>query len=133
MDWLLANFPRVIYPLDSAMMFPRHPYSNLLRHLAGITHGAFYPSKITERKVSGGIRLQYLFNGKTHSYTFNTPYGLLDANFPEFFKHLTQENNLQGNFYPLPDDDAVIYLTEQQYTYAAAHKLLDLAKITTSK
>ena len=125
---LLANFPQVIYPSDSALMSPVQPYSYLLRHLAGITHGTFNPTSITQRKVKGGIVLQYLSKGKIHSHTFNTANGWLDAKFPTFMESISQENNLPGNFYQLPYEDAIIYLTKQQYIYAVKHKLLDFVR-----
>ena len=126
MDNLLANFPRVTYRLNSEVIGPDYPYVNLLNHFSIITHGVFNPTKIKERKVKGGIKLQYYFNGRIHWYTFNTAMGWLDAKFPAFLKGLSQENNLPGNFYQLPDANAVIYLTKQQYSYILEHKLLDL-------
>lgn len=131
---LLFNFPQVIYSLDSALMSPRYPYGNLLSHLAGITHGAFIPTRITQTQVKGGVKLQYLFKGKIHSYTFNTANGWLDDKFPAFMKRISQENNLPSNFYQLPYENAIIYLTKQQYDYAVKHKLLDFGtKITDAR
>jgi len=132
-DWfsinnLLSNFPGVIYPLDSSITTPHHPYVNLLSHLARITHGAFNPTKISKRKVNGGVKLQYLSNGKIHSYTFKTAYGWLDDKFFSFMAHLGQENNLPGNFYGLSDSNAIIYLTKQQHDEAIKYKLLDLVR-----
>jgi hypothetical protein len=128
MNGLLLNFPRVIYPLDSAFMSPHYPYASILSHLAGITHGALNPTKITQRKMKGGVKLQYSSKGIIHSHTFNTANGWLDAKFPAFLKRLSQENNLSGNFYQLPYEDAVIYLTNQQHAYALKNKLLDFGE-----
>lgn len=127
---LLFNFPRVIYPLDSAMMGADFPYTSILSHFARITHGVFNPTKISEKKVKGGVSLQYLSKGTIHSYKFKTAYGLLDPKFPAFMKQLSQENNLPGNFYQLTYENAVIYLTDEQYAYAQKNKLLDLDATT---
>ena len=130
-DWfsingLLADFPRVIYPVDSAFMSPEPPYTKLLNQLSIITHGAFDPTKTVQVKIKGGIKLQYLSGGKIHYHTFLTSNGWLDDSFPAFVKHLSEENNLPGKFYPLHYENAVIYLTQQQHDYAQSHKLLDL-------
>ncbi|WP_154402424.1 hypothetical protein [Mucilaginibacter endophyticus] len=124
MNRLLTNFPKVIYPTDSAMMSPTYPYVSLLKHLAGITHGAFSPTNITQKKVKGGVKLQYSFKGKTHSHIFNITEGWLGTPFVIFLKNLGLGNNLPGKFYQLDFDD-VIYLTQQQYNAAVKHKLLD--------
>lgn len=133
-DWistnrLLTNFPKVIYPTGSAMMSSTYPYISLLKHLAGITHGAFNPTNITQKKVKRGVKLQYSFKGKTHSYIFNMAEGWLGAPFVTFLKDLGSGNNLPGKFYQLDFDD-VIYLTQQQYNTAAKHKLLDFTADT---
>jgi len=133
MDNLLANFPQVTYRLNSEVIGPDYPYVTLLNHFSIITHGVFNPTKIKERKVKGGIKLQYYFNGRIHWYTFNTAMGWLDAKFPAFLKGLSQENNLPGNFYQLPDANAVIYLAEQQYSYIVEHRLLDFGTTRTGK
>jgi hypothetical protein len=132
-DWfsiegLLPNFPGVVYSLMSSMRSPHHPYVNLLSHLAGITRGEFKPTKITERKVKGGVKLQYLAKGKIHSYTFKTSYGWMDKKFPAFMNGLGRENNLPGSFYTLWYENAVIYLTKQQHDYAASHNLLNFGR-----
>ncbi|WP_162996710.1 hypothetical protein [Mucilaginibacter kameinonensis] len=136
-DWisinrLLTNFPKVIYPSDSAMMSPTYPYVTLLKHLAGITHGAFSPTNITQKKVKGGVKLQYSFKGKTHSHIFNMAEGWLGTPFVIFLKNLGLGNNLPGKFYQLDFDD-VIYLTKQQYNAAAKHKLLNFTGETSPK
>lgn len=125
---LLSNFPRVVYPLDSlwAGLSP-YLYKDMLKHFAGITHGVFNPTKITQQKVKGGIELQYLSNGKIHSHTFYTGNGWMDAEFDAFLKQLSIENGLKGSFYQLPYS-GIIYLTTQQYAYALKHKLLDLGQ-----
>jgi hypothetical protein len=123
---LLTNFPGVIYPLDSNLMNPHYPYVNLLSHLAKITHGEFAPTKISQRKVNGSVKLQYLSKGKLHSHLFHTAYGWLDAGFPAFMKGLSEENSLPGKFYQLQHTNDVIYLTKQQHEYAVNHNLLDL-------
>lgn len=128
MNKLLSNFPQVVYPLDSALMSPQYPYASILKHLAGITHGALKPDKITQTKVKGGVKLQYLSKGIVHSYTFNTKNGWLDARFSAFLKHLSQENNLPGAFYLLRYENSVIYLTKFQYDYAVKHNLLDFGR-----
>ena len=125
-DKLLVNFPGVVYPLDSSFMNPHHPYVNLLNHLAKITHGAFAPTKITQRKMKGGVKLQYLSNGKIHSHIFHTVNAWFDPGFPAFMKKLGDENSLPGKFYQLRYSNDVIYLTKQQHDYAADHNLLDL-------
>lgn len=122
---LLSNFPEVIYNLHDALTGSRRPYSNLLIHLAKITHGAFNPTKIVQINQGHGLKIQYLFKGKTHSYTFATNYGWMDVKFPAFMKNLKYENNLSGNFYQLKYDDAVIYLTQKQHDYALKYKLLE--------
>ena len=125
MDNLLRYFPRVTYSMDSALTSRDHSYASLLHHLGKITHGAFNPTKITQKKVKGGVWVRYMSNGKIHSFTFKTDYGWLDARFPVFVKHLGMENNLHGDFYGLPYVDAVVYLTKQQYASAVQFKLLD--------
>jgi len=125
-DKLLANFPGVIYPLDSSMMSPHYPYVNLLSHLAKITHGAFAPTRISQRKIKGGVKLQYLSNGKIHSHMFHTANGWFDAGFPAFMKGLGEENSLPGKFYQLKYTNDVIYLTKQQHDYTVTHNLLVL-------
>ncbi|MCR8558992.1 hypothetical protein KXD93_15145 [Mucilaginibacter sp. BJC16-A38] len=125
---LLVNFPGVIYPLDSSLISPHYPYVNLLSHLARITHGAFAPTKINQRKINHSIKLQYLSKGKIHSHLFHTAYGWLDAGFPAFMKGLAKENGLPGKFYQIKDSNDVIYLTTQQYDYAVTHNLLDLGR-----
>lgn len=126
---LLSNFPEVVYNLHDALTGPRRPYSNLLIHLARITHGAFNPAKIVQIKIGHGLKLQYLSKGKIHSYIFPTAYGWLDVKFSAFLKDLSRENNLTGNFYHLKYDDAVIYLSKQQHDYAVSNKLLELGTI----
>jgi hypothetical protein len=113
--------------MDSAMMSQRPVYRGLLMHLTQLTHGAFKPMEISQHTVKNGVKLQYLFNGKKHTFTFPTKNGWFDNDFPSFVKKLGDENNLSGNFYPLPDADAYIYLTKQQYVYALNHKLLNFA------
>jgi hypothetical protein len=125
MNELLRNFPGVVYSLDSAVMDQPPLYSALLSHLARITHGAFYPTEITQRKVKGGVKLQYLSKGKIHSFAFNTENGWMDKKFPKFMKSLCGENDLPGDFYSLPYWGEVIYLTKQQYDYAVEHKVLN--------
>jgi len=127
-DGLLKNFPGVIYPFMSSFDSPKHIYSTLLSHFAEITHGAFNPTKITQRKENGGIRLQYLSNGKIHSYTFKTTTGFLDDGFSTFMKSLASENNLPGSFYTLKYAADIIYLTKQQHDYIVNHNLLDLGE-----
>jgi hypothetical protein len=124
MNKLLSNFSRVVYPLDSLWMSRGYPYKDLLNHLAGITHGAFNPTKITQQNVKSGIKLQYLSKGKIHSKKFSTANGWLDAKFNAYLEGLSKENNLAGNFYRL-SDSYVIYLNAQQYMYATKYKLLD--------
>ncbi|WP_295667305.1 hypothetical protein [uncultured Mucilaginibacter sp.] len=125
MDDLLRYFPRVTYSMDSALTSQDRTYTSLLHHLAKITHGAFNPTGITQKKVKGGVRLQYQSNGKIHSFIFKTDYGWFDTKFPAFVKHLGLENDLPGDFYNLPYVDAVVYLTKQQYASAVQFKLLD--------
>jgi len=128
MDRLLTNFPGVVYPLDSSFMSPKHPYVNLLNHLAKITHGAFVPTKISQRKINGRVKLQYLSKGKIHSHTFRTANGWFDPGFPAFIKNLGDENSLPGKFYNLKYSNDVIYLTKQQHDEAMSHNLLDLQR-----
>lgn len=123
---LLENFPRVACSLHPTVMTSNHPYADFLKRLAATTHGEFKPVKVTEHKVKGGIKLQYVSNGKTHLQTFKWPILELDPKFPAFLKRLSFENKLSGNFYSLPDTYSVIYLTKQQHTYALEHKSLDL-------
>jgi hypothetical protein len=130
MDNLLVNFPGVAYRLDPPLVGQHNVYPTLLNHLADLTHGEFKPTKITQKKVKGGVKMQYLCNRKIHSYLFKTTYGSFDARFPAFMKHLANENNLQGNFYPLRHEDALIYLTNRQYIYIVKHKLLGLDTVT---
>jgi hypothetical protein len=125
MNDLLRYFPWVIYSLDSALTNRDRSYESLLRHFAIITHGAFNPIRITQKKVTGGVRLRYLSKGKIHSFIFKTGYGWFDAKFPLFVKQLGQENDLPGDFYDLPYEDAVIYLTKEQYASAVQFRLLD--------
>jgi hypothetical protein len=130
---LLKNFPDVVYSLNDSWtnpLRPRYPYADLLSQFAKITHGGFTPKQITQKKIKNGIKLQYLFKDKIHSYTFPTPNGWMDAKFPAFMKHLAEENNLPGNFYQLSYGDFVIYLTKQQYGDAAKYSLLDFGTIT---
>jgi len=123
---LLFNFPNVIYSITPPMLMrPTYPYNSLLTHLAIITHGAFNPTQITQRKIKDSVNLKYLFKGKIHSYTFSIAYGFLDTKFPEFLKTLRVENNLPGSFYELPYEEAVIYLTKEQYEYLTNNNLLD--------
>ncbi|CAN5292507.1 hypothetical protein BH09BAC6_BH09BAC6_27980 [soil metagenome] len=126
---LLSNFPDVTYSLRDAIMGPRRLYSNLLAHLAKITHGAFKPTKIVEIKEKKGVKLQYLSKGKIHSFTFPKAYGWSDAKFAAFLNALGRENTLPGNFYQFMYDDKFIYLTKQQYRYAEKNKLLNLSPV----
>jgi hypothetical protein len=130
MNKLLSNFPQVVYPLHAAPMNPHTPYTSILNHFAEITHGAFNPTRIFEHKVTGGYKLQYVFKGKTHSYTFYTAYGWMDTGFTSFMKRLASDNNLPGNFYQFQYEDSFIYLTDQQHMYAIKNKLLDFDAIT---
>ncbi len=121
---LLFNFPRVVYSLDSAFR-DQASFTSMLSRLCQITHGAFNAVKINQKKIDGGIKLQYSFNSKIHSYVFKAADGWLDAKFPAFIKSLGRENNLLGSFYNLRYENAIIYLTKQQYDYAVKYKLLD--------
>jgi hypothetical protein len=123
---LLESFPKVVCSLHPEVITTKHPYADFLKRLAETTHGEFKPIKITERKVKDGIQLQYVSNGKTHLQKFKWQILELDPKFPAFLKRLSRENNLPGDFYFLPDTYGVIYLLKQQYTYASAHKSLDL-------
>lgn len=127
MDKLLANFPGVVYPLDSSFMSPRHPYVNLLNHLASITHGEFTPTRISQRKINGRVQLQYLYKSKFHSHIFHSP-NWLDPGFPAFVKSLNHENSLTGEFYHLQYTEDVIYLTKSQHDYIVTHDLLNLGR-----
>ena len=71
------------------------------------------------------MRLRYLSQGKIHSFTFKTDFAWFDAKFPLFIKQLGQENDLSGDFYDLPGENAIIYLTKQQYASVVQLKLLD--------
>ncbi|HTK21444.1 MAG TPA: hypothetical protein VL442_18120 [Mucilaginibacter sp.] len=123
---LLENFPKVVCSTHPTGIFPKHPYADFLKRLAATTHGEFKPTKVTESKAKGGTKLQYVSNGKVHSQMFKWQILELDPKFASFLKHLRIENNLSGDFYWLPGGFSVIYLTKQQYTYALAHKSLDL-------
>jgi len=123
---LLENFPNVVCSTHPTEIFPKHPYADFLKRLAATTHGEFKPTKITESNVKGGTKLQYVSNGKVHSQTFKSQILELDPKFALFLKRLKIENNLSGDFYWLDGAFGVIYLTKQQYTYALAHKSLDL-------
>ena len=125
MGWLLSNFPGVTYSFQSALTSQYQSYAGLLKHLAEISHGAFNPTRITQRKVNDGVELKYFSKGKIHSYIFKTPYGWQDDKFLSFVKSLGAANGLPGSFYGLPDPDAIIYLTKQQYADAVKLKLLD--------
>lgn len=125
MNKLISDFPHVVYPLHTASMDPHTPYTSILNHFAEITRGAFNPARISEQKVTGGYKLQYVFKGKTHSYRFLTAYGWVDTKFTLFMKRLARDNNLPGNFYQLKYEDIVIYLTDQQHVYAVKNGLLD--------
>ncbi|WP_259070421.1 hypothetical protein HDF24_11100 [Mucilaginibacter sp. X4EP1] len=122
---LLSNFPQVIYSLDSAIMSPNCPYDAILNRLADITHGAFNPTAITQIKMNDDVQIRYFSNGITHTHTFNTANGWINAGFMKFIKRLSQENNLAGNFYQLAYEDSFIYLTNEQYISAKENKLLD--------
>ena len=124
---LLSNFPGVIYNLHDTLTNSKKPYISLLISLAKITKGEFIPTKITEAKIDHGIKLQYLFKGKVHSFIFSTAYGWLDAKFPAFLKKLGVENSLLGNFYILKYDHSLIYLTKQQHDDAIKNNLLEFA------
>lgn len=128
---LLFNFPRVAYTLDSAFK-DQAQYTSMLSHLSQITHGAFNPVKISQKKITGGVKLQYSFNGKIHSYIFKAADGWFDAKFPVFIKSLSHENNLPGDFYSLPYENAIIYLTKQQHDYAVKNQLLDFEMVSLS-
>lgn len=130
MNKLLSDFPHVVYPLHTASMNPHTPYTSILNHFAEITHCAFNPTKISEQKVAGGYKLQYVSKGKTHSYTFHTAYGWMDTRSTSFMKRLARDNSLPGNFYQLQYEDSVIYLTDQQHMYAIKNKLLDFDATT---
>ncbi len=123
---LLESFPNVVCSLHPGVVNSDHPYTDFLNQLAITTHGEFKPAKVTEHKVKGGIKLQYVSNGKPHSQMFKWQVLELDPKFPAFLKHLSRENNLSGDFYFLPDTYNIIYLTKEQHTYALAHKSLDL-------
>lgn len=127
-DGLLSNFPGVVYPLDSAFSSQDYSYTKLLLHLSEITHGAFSPVKITQRKEKNGVILQYFSKGKIHSYRFRSGFWMMDATFPAFISSLGTENNLPGDFYPLPDTREVIYLSKQQHDYALQHGLLEFER-----
>lgn len=130
MNKLLSDFPHVVYPLHTASMDPHTPYTSILNHFAEITHGVFNPTRISEQKVTGGYKLQYVFKGKTHSYTFHTAYGWMDTRFTSFMKRLARDNNLPGNFYQVQYEDFVIYLTDQQHIYAVKNGLLNFDATT---
>lgn len=123
---LLNNFPNIMCSTHPMEIFPKHPYADFLKRLAAATHGEFKPVKVTESKVKGGTKLQYVSNGKVHSQMFKWQILELDPKFALFLKHLRIENNLSGDFYCLDGAFGVIYLTKQQYKYALAHKSLDL-------
>jgi hypothetical protein len=127
MNRLLANFPQVIYPLDSILMGPDEPYVSLLKRLGKITHGAFSPTGISQKKIKGGITLQYSFKGKIHIQFFKTTDGWIGDQLSPYLDRLSPENGLAGKFYQLEYGD-IIYLTSQQYSYILKHKLLDFEK-----
>jgi hypothetical protein len=127
---LLGNFPKVICQLQPiSFVMPRYPCADFLNRLAPITHGAFNPTKITERKIKNGVKLQYLVNGRYHTFTFDNSMWWLDAKTSDFLKNLGRENDLPGDFYILSGGYEVIFLTKQQHASAMAYKLLDFTKL----
>lgn len=124
-DELLSYFPGVLCSSKPFAAASRYPYIDVLHQLKAITYGAFNPTSITQKKINSGIRLQYLFHGRSHSFTFKTNYVWFDEKFPLFLKQLGAENGLPGDFYQLPYINAVVYLTKQQYANAVKFKLLD--------
>jgi hypothetical protein len=129
--YLLYNFPGVAYDLHDALTGPHQPYKRLLLQLAKITHGEFNPVNIVQVKLKKGVKLQYRYKGKIHSFAFPTPYGWLDPKFAGFINSLSRENKLQGNFYQTKHDDVLIYLTKQQHDDALKYKLLELVPVKT--
>lgn len=125
-DALLADFPGVTYRVDLSTMNSQHPYVDLIKSLAKITHGAFTPTGIVQKKIKGGLILKYQYKGKTHSYTFHQTVPWISNGTLTFIKRLSPANNLPGNFYPLRHDDTLIYLTKEQHDYAVKERLLDL-------
>ena len=127
-NYLLTKFPAVTYSLNSAMMSPHYTYRDLLTHLAKITHGAFNPTNIRQRKVKSGVIIQYTAKGKIHTFMFSSEYAWMDVKFPAFVKGLGRENSLPGKFYPLRFEGSFVYLTTQQHEYISTHHLLDLGQ-----
>ncbi|MBS1528982.1 MAG: hypothetical protein JSU01_01635 [Bacteroidetes bacterium] len=128
-DQLLSNFPRVIYSFQAAFSNQDQSYAGLLKQIAQISHGAFKPVRITQKNVKNGVEVAYYSNGKMHFYTFKTQYRWADDKFLDFIKNLGRENVLPGDFYALPDADAIIYLTKQQYADSTKLKLLNFQPI----
>ena len=125
---MLVHFTGVTYSLDSVLIAQDQPYVGLLKRLGQITHGAFSPAKIIQTKVKGGVKLQYLYKGKYHSYLFHSRVGWIDTDFPNFLKRVEIENNLVGKFYLLQHEDMVIYLTNRQHQYAVDNKLMKFSQ-----
>jgi len=127
---VLACFPNVIHPFDTELSNLEDPYAELVREYSNISHKEFNPTNISDdfdiekkRKVS----LKFSLNGKDYQRVFKIDNDWIDTEFFDFIKSVVTEHKLNGQFYELytgGQDASIIYLTQQQYDYLRANKLL---------
>lgn len=127
---VLACFPNVIHSFDTELSNLEDPYAELLREYSNISHKEFNPTNIADdfdiekkKKVS----LKFTLNNKNYQKIFKIENDWIDTEFFTFIKSVVTEHKLTGQFYELytgGQDASIIYLTQQQYDYLKANKLL---------
>jgi hypothetical protein len=127
---ILACFPNVIYSFDTELSNLEDPYAELIRQYSNISQKEFNPTNISDdfdiekkKKVS----LKFIFKDKNYQKTFKTENDWMDADFFTFIKSVVTENKLDGTFYELytgGQEASIIYLTQLQYDFLKANKLL---------
>jgi hypothetical protein len=127
---ILACFPNVIHSFDTELSNLEDPYAELIRQYSNISHKEFNPTDISDdfdiekkKKVS----LKFIFKDKNYQKAFKIENDWMDTDFFTFIKSVVTENKLDGTFYELytgGQEASIIYLTQLQYDFLRANKLL---------
>ncbi|WP_433763477.1 hypothetical protein [Flavobacterium ginsenosidimutans] len=126
---VLSAFPNMIYSFDIEFGNLKDPYAELVREFSKISHNEFNPMAISNN-FAGQRRkttLNFKIENKSYSKKLKVDGNWIDTNFFDFIQSVVKENNYKGQFYSLYTGDQltkVVYLTNTQYDYIRANKLL---------
>ncbi|MEM6265769.1 MAG: hypothetical protein AAGI38_24925 [Bacteroidota bacterium] len=127
---ILYEIENVCQGFDWEMSDGDQPYKKAILEFAAITRGEFTPTKIKDgfsfEKEKAYVSFD--FKGKTYQTSVDVFRDWYDEAFLMLINKALEENDLSGKFYDLPDGGQTsshIYLTEDQYKFLVANKLLE--------